>query len=128
MPALINEFDKELKAIYEKFYLIKNKDFTLPENQKDIQTFLMLVSDYLGRNLEEKTKLSIGYLPILIKLIKIFFEINKKLSDELEESLDKVLNLYKAKEDTKEFQIEIEESLNIVRTLGLLCNENMEDF
>ncbi|WP_341788875.1 MULTISPECIES: hypothetical protein [unclassified Rickettsia] len=128
MPALINEFDKELKAIYEKFYLIKNKDFTLPENQKDIQTFLMLVSDYLGRNLEEKTKLSIGYLPILIKLIKIFFEINKKLSDELEESLDKVLNLYKAKEDTKEFQIEIEESLNIVRTLGLLCDENMEDF
>lgn len=89
MPALINEFDKELKAIYEKFYLIKNKDFTLPENQKDIQTFLTLASNYLGRNLEEKTKLSIGYLPILIKLIKIFSEINKKLSDELEESLDK---------------------------------------
>lgn len=25
MPALINEFDKELEAIYEKFYLIKIK-------------------------------------------------------------------------------------------------------
>lgn len=128
MPALINEFDKELKAIYEKFYLIKNKDFTLPENQKDIQTFLTLASDYLGRNLEEKTKLSIGYLPILIKLIKIFSEINKSLSNELEESLDKVLNLYKDKEDTKEFQTEIEESLNMVKTLGLLCDENMGDF
>lgn len=128
MPALTDEFDKELEAIYERFNLIKNKDFTLPENQKDIQTFLMLASDYLGRNLEEKTKLSIGYLPILIKLIKIFSEINKKLSDELEESLDKVLNLYKDKEDTKEFQTEIEESLNMVKTLGLLCDENMEDF
>ncbi|MCC8377468.1 MAG: hypothetical protein LN567_03645 [Rickettsia endosymbiont of Graphium doson] len=128
MPALINEFDKELEAIYERFNLIKNKDFTLPENQKDIQNFLILASNHLGENLEEKTKLSIGYLPILIKLIKIFFEINKKLSDELEESLDKVLNLYKDKEDTKEFQTAIEESLNIVRTLGLLCDENMEDF
>ncbi|ABE04419.1 hypothetical protein A3306_03765 [Rickettsia bellii] len=128
MPALTDEFDKELEAIYERFDLIKNKDFMLPENQKDIQTFLMLASDYLGKNLEEKTKLSIGYLPILIKLIKIFSEINKKLSDELEESLDKVLNLYKDKEDTKEFQTEIEESLNMVKTLGLLCDENMGDF
>ncbi|ABV79537.1 hypothetical protein A1I_06085 [Rickettsia bellii OSU 85-389] len=128
MPALTDEFDKELEAIYERFDLIKNKDFMLPENQKDIQTFLMLASDYLGKNLEEKTKLSIGYLPILIKLIKIFSEINKKLFDELEESLDKVLNLYKDKEDTKEFQTEIEESLNMVKTLGLLCDENMGDF
>ncbi|HJD62553.1 MAG TPA: hypothetical protein LFW14_03135 [Rickettsia endosymbiont of Degeeriella rufa] len=128
MPALINEFDKELEAIYERFNLIKNKDFTLSENQKYIQNFLILASNHLGGNLEEKTKLSIGYLPILIKLIKIFFEISKKLSYELEESLDKVLNLYKDKEDTKEFQTEIEESLNIVRTLGLLCDENMEDF
>ncbi|HJD65791.1 MAG TPA: hypothetical protein LFV91_01700 [Rickettsia endosymbiont of Bembidion nr. Transversale] len=125
MPALTDEFDKELEAIYERFDLIKNKDFTLPENQKDIQTFLTLASDYLGKNLEEKTKLSIGYLPILIK---IFSEINKKLCDELEESLDKVLNLYKDKEDTKEFQTEIEESLNMVKTLGLLCDENMDDF
>ncbi|MCC8370882.1 MAG: hypothetical protein LN566_06090 [Rickettsia endosymbiont of Stiretrus anchorago] len=89
---------------------------------------MTLASDYLGKNLEEKTKLSIGYLPILIKLIKIFSEINKKLCDELEESLDKVLNLYKDKEDTKEFQTEIEESLNMVKTLGLLCDENMDDF
>ena len=88
---------------------------------------MILASNHLGGNLEEKTKLSIGYLPILIKLIKIFFEINKKLSDELEESLDKVLNLYKAKEDTKEFQIEIEK-LKYCWTLGLLCDENMGDF
>lgn len=40
----------------------------------------------------------------------------------------KILNLYKAKEDTKEFQAEIEESLDIVETLGLLCDENMGDF
>lgn len=34
MPALTDEFDKELEAIYERFDLIKNKDFMLPENQK----------------------------------------------------------------------------------------------
>ncbi|HJD67022.1 MAG TPA: hypothetical protein LFV66_00860 [Rickettsia endosymbiont of Bembidion lapponicum] len=128
MPALINEFDKELEAIYERFNLIKNKDFTLSENQKDIQNFLILASNHLGGNLEEKTKLSIGYLPALMRLIKIFSEINKNLPNELEEALDKVLNLYKDKEDTKEFQAEIQESLNMVKTLGLLCDENMEDF
>lgn len=84
----------------------------------------MLSSDYLGRNLEEKTKLSIGYLPILIK---IFSEINKSLSDELKESLCNILNLYKDKDDAGDFQIQRKKSIDMVKTLGLLCDETMEN-
>ncbi len=68
-----------------------------------------------------------SYLPILVKLIEIFLEINKKLSDELEESLCKILNLYKDQEDAGEFQIQIKESIDMVKTLGLSCDETIEN-
>ncbi|WP_395477233.1 hypothetical protein [Rickettsia endosymbiont of Pantilius tunicatus] len=55
-------------------------------------------------------------------------EINKSLSDEFKESLCNILNLYKNKEDAGEFQIQIKESIDMAKTLGLLCDETIEDF
>jgi hypothetical protein len=38
-----------------------------------------------------------------------------------------ILNLYKDKEDAGDFQIQIKESIDMVKTLGLLCDETMEN-